>query len=73
MPFKEAILGDANLIKVVPAKSDNCQLLMLSEDHLVLHQTQIEDEAQKSKTLYVAKEGEYLIDVMTSDSGAHNP
>lgn len=71
VPFKQAIMGDHNLIKAIPAKSQQCHILLLTQKQVVLHMTEVEgdNDAAKFKTLYVAQDNEYLLDIMTSEPG----
>ena len=67
VPFHEAVLGDESLIKAIPTRAQSASILLLTTTQLVLHQTQVQDMAGKFRTLYLAKEGELLLDIMMSD------
>ena len=73
VPYREAVLGDGSLIKALPSMAAACQLLLLTEKQVVLHQTEIAEEAAKFRTLYMARDGEHLIDLMTSQMKTVEP
>ena len=41
---------------------------MLTKELVVLNQTDVQEATQKFKTLYMAREGEFLIDLMITSS-----